>query len=511
MTQQHFDALVVGSGPNGLAAAITLAEQGRSVLVLEARHLPGGAVATEELTLPGFYHDTFSAVYPAAAASPVFARMPLDRHGLRWTHPPVAMAHPLPEGRAAALYRDVNQTAENLDRLSPDDGQRWKAFISPYLAHFSSMRGAMLSGFPPVRGAMQVLTTLKLADTLELARLVLLSARTLAAELFSSQDAAAWLYGSALHSDAPPQEAGSAIAAFYLKLLGHAAGWPSPEGGAGNLAGALVSYFRALGGQLRTGAAVERILIERQQVTGVVVEGGETFYAGIVIGNLTPHGLLRLTGEELPACYRKPLQRYRYGAPTLKIDWALAAPVPWEAAEARQAGTVHVGGSADTISQSLAQVQAGLIPDHPFLLLGQQSLADPTRAPSGKHTAWAYTHPPASINWSTDLDRYVERMEAEIERFAPGFRDSILARHVMSPADLEQRNRNLINGDVGAGSYTLDQLVFRPLPALSPYHTPIRGLYIASAATFPGAAVHGVAGDAAARLSLRETRVPRLW
>jgi phytoene dehydrogenase-like protein len=506
--QRHFDAIVVGSGPNGLAAAIALAEAGRSVLVLEARPVAGGAVATEELTLPGFLHDTFSSVYPAAAASPVFARMPLERYGLRWVHPPVAMAHPLPDGSAAALYRDVAQTAASLEQLAPGDGQRWQSFISPYVRHEATIRGALLSSFPPVNAGMRVLAALKLSGTLELARLLLLPATALAKEVFRSSGAAAWLYGSALHSDVALDDAGSAIAAFYLQFLGHAVGWPSPEGGAGNLAGALAGYLRALGGQICTDVPVERILVRRRRVVGVVARG-ETFHAGIVIGNLTPRGLLRLTGDALPTAYRLCLQRYRYGAPSLKLDWALDAPIPWQATAARHAGTVHVGGSAAELQAALAQQRAGLLPEHPFMLLGQQSLADPTRAPAGKHTAWAYMHPPPGIDWDAEQERYVEQMEAHIERYAPGFRQHILARHVLTPPEMERRNRSLINGDVGAGSYSLDQLIFRPLPALSPYRTPVRGLYLASAATFPGAAVHGVAGAAAARLALRDSRFGR--
>lgn len=511
MSRHDTDAVVIGSGPNGLSAAITLAERGRSVLVLERNNYLGGAVATEALTLPGFAHDTFSAVYPAAAASPVFARLPLERHGLQWSHPPIAMAHPLPEGRAAALYRDVERTAANLDDLAAGDGQRWYAFVSPYLKHFAAIRNVLLGEFPPVASGTRLLATFGVSGALDLTRLLLLPATALASELFSSQGAPAWLYGSALHSDVMLDAAGSAVAAFYLNLLGHGVGWPSPVGGAGSLANALASYLDALGGQTRTATPVERIIIERQRVIGVLTASGDLIRTPFVIANLVPRGLLHLAGAALPAAYRTRLQHYRYGAPTLKVDWALSAPIPWLAPEARQAGTIHVGGDAPALLHSLAQQQAGLIPDQPFLLLGQQSLADPTRAPPGQHTAWAYTHPPPGLDWTAERERYVERIEQHIEHYAPGFRNCILARYVLAPGDLEQRNPNLVNGDVGGGSYSLDQLVFRPLPALSPYATPIKGLYLASAATFPGAAVHGVAGHAAARLALRESRLPRLW
>jgi phytoene dehydrogenase-like protein len=506
----RYDAVVVGGGHNGLVAAITLAEHGRSVLVCEAEPRLGGAVATDELTLPGFRHDVFSAVYPAAAASPVLSRLPLERHGLRWVHPPVAMAHPLPGGRAAALYRDVERTAASLDALAPGDGRHWEAFATPYVEHFGALRATMLAGFPPIAGALRLTAGLRLSGILEFARLLLLPASALGAELFASEGARAWLYGSVLHGDVPPDESGSAIAGAYLNLLGHGAGWPSPEGGAGRLVDALVGHLHELGGQTRTQAPVEQVVAAGGRVRGVRLASGETVRADTVIGDLTPAGLVRLAGHALPADYVAKLGRFRPGPETIKVDWALSAPVPWEAEEVRRAGTVHVGGPADEILRSLRQQRAGALPDAPFLLFGQQSLADPTRAPAGQHTGWAYTHPPANVDWATETDRMVDRMEAQVERFAPGFRDRIIARHVLPPAGLEALNRNLRRGDVGAGSYALDQVVFRPLPKLFPYRTPIGGLYLGSASTFPGGATHGVPGHAAARLALAESRLRRL-
>jgi phytoene dehydrogenase-like protein len=269
-----------------------------------------------------------------------------------------------------------------------------------------------------------------------------------------------------------------------------------------------VSHLRELGGKLRTGATVTRIVAERGRVVGVEFEGGERVGARTVIADLMPGALVRVTGEALPDRYARALRRYRMGPATLKLDWALDGPIPWSAREAREAGTVHVGGSAGEVLQST--VMTGGLPERPFMLLGQQSLADPSRAPAGKHTAWAYTHGPQSLDWGSEQDRHVERMEAQVERFAPGFRDLIRARHVLGPADLQRRNANLVGGDVGGGSYSLDQVIFRPVPSLAPYRTPLRGLYLGSAATFPGGAVHGVPGRAAARLALAEARVRRL-
>ena len=508
LAPMSYDALVVGSGPNGLAAAVTLAQAGRRVLVLEAAERPGGALATEELTLPGFRHDTYSSVYPAGAASPVFARLPLERHGLRWIHPAACYAHPLDDGRAVVLYRDLQRTAESLDRVHPGDGERWGALAAPYLKHFDALRHSMLGGFPPVRGPLRLAAGLGPVGMLEFGRLVLIPAQALAEELFGDARTRAWLYGSALHSDVPVTAAGSGIAGAYMNLLGHGVGWPSPEGGAGRLADALVSHLGELGGAVRTAASVESIAVERNRIVGVELAGGERLTAPVVIADVMPGALATLAGDALAPGYSRALRRYRYGPATLKVDWALDGQIPWLAQEVRQAGTVHLLGSPPEVLQRAAI--AGTLPERPFILLGQQSIADPSRAPAGKHTAWAYTHGPHSVDWETERDRHVERIEEQVERFAPGFRERILARHVLGPADLERRNPNLVNGDVGGGSNSLDQLFFRPVPSLVPYRTPLRGLYLGSAATFPGGGVHGVPGHAAARVALAESRVSRL-
>jgi phytoene dehydrogenase-like protein len=496
------EAVVIGAGPNGLAAAIRLAEHGVAVTVLEAADAPGGAVRTEELTLPGYRHDTFSSVYPAAAASPVFARMPLAAHGLEWVHPGACMAHPLPDGSALALYRDLDATARGLDRRHAGDGERWTRFARPYLDAFGAVRNMMLAGFPPVGGALQLLGKAGPRPTLGFTGLLAGSAEGLARRLFEDDGARAWLYGAAMHGDAPPGAAGSAVSGFYLNLLGHAVGWPSPRGGAARLIDALVAYLASLGGTIVTGARVERIVAAAGRVTGVGVAGGTERPAAAVIADVMPRALAAMAGSALAGWYRAGLRHYAYGPATVKLDWALDGPIPWQAAEAREAGTVHVGGSEAEMLASLAEGERG-VPARPFLLLGQQSIADPTRAPAGGHTAWAYTHAPQGCAGELAGPRHVEAIEEQIERFAPGFRDRTLARHVLGPADMEARNANLVGGDVGGGSYRLRQAVFRPLPKLSPYATPLRGLYLGSAATFPGGAVHGVPGDAAARAALK--------
>jgi phytoene dehydrogenase-like protein len=497
-------ALVIGSGPNGLAAAITLARAGVAVTVLEAAPRAGGAVATEALTLPGFAHDTFSAVYPAGAASPVFERWPLAEHGLRWIDPEACYAHPLPDGRAIALYRDLERTADGLEELGAGEGEAWRRFAAPLVDRFDAVRHTLLSGFPPLAGAARLLAGLGPVRAAALGRLAPMPATTFAARLFAAPAARAWLYGSALHADVALGRRGSALTAAYLNLLGHGRGWPSPEGGAGRLATALVAYLGALGGTVRTGAEVVAIASRRGRVTGVRLAGGEGLDAGLVIADTMPGALLALTAGGLPGRYVRALDRYRPGPATLKVDWALDGPIPWTAASARRAGTVHVGG--DEAELLAASARPAVAPAAPFLLLGQQSIADPSRAPEGRHTAWAYTRQPPGRTWTEAATaEAVERIEAQVDRFAPGFGARILARHVLTPPDLERRNRNLVDGDVGGGSYALPQLIFRPRPALNPYRTPMRGLYLGSAAAFPGGGVHGVPGHAAARAALAAT------
>jgi phytoene dehydrogenase-like protein len=334
-------------------------------------------------------------------------------------------------------------------------------------------------------------------------------ATMLAHRIFTASGSCAWLLGAAAHGDVPVSAAGSALAGFYLNLLGHAAGWPSPRGGAQALTDALVAHLDALGGEVICDASVERIESSAGRATGVVLAGGTRHEATVVLADVMPNALLAMAGDVLSGWYRSGLVRFRPGPATLKLDWALDGPIPWTATVARAAGTVHVGGDEDATVASLDQARSGL-PERPFLLLGQQSLADPSRAPAGKHTAWAYTHAPASLSAKLGSAQHVDAVERQVERFAPGFRERILARHVLGPADLQSRDANLVNGDVGGGSYRGLQSVFRPLPKLSPYRTPLEGLFLCSAAAYPGGAVHGVPGDAAARAALASLQPGRV-
>ena len=360
---------MIGAGPNGLAAAIRLAENGHPVTVLEAADKPGGAVRTEELTLPGFRHDTFSAVYPAGAASPVFARMPLERHGLRWIHPDACYAHPLAGGRAVALFRDVDRTAASLDAVRAGDGARWRAFVAPLLDSFDAVRATMLGAFPPIGGAAALVRDLGPVGAARFAAALAGSAQGLGHRLFEGDGSRAWLYGSAAHGDVPMTGAGSAAAAMYLNLMGHAVGWPSPAGGAERLTDALVGYLRERGGEIRTGTLVVAIEAVRGRVTGVALAGGERIATDLVIADVMPHALAELAGEALSPGYRALLRRYRYGPATVKVDWALDAPIPWEAPEARGAGTVHVAGDEAELLQTLATGRHR-VPDRPYLLVG---------------------------------------------------------------------------------------------------------------------------------------------
>ena len=335
-------------------------------------------------------------------------------------------------------------------------------------------------------------------------RLLSGSAVGLGSRLFAGDGSRAWLYGAAMHGDTPPSGAGSGIAAFYLNLLGHAVGWPSPRGGAQRLTDALVAYLHSLGGREQTGANVEQITATGGRVRGVGVSGGQEYRAGVVIADVMPHALVAMTGDALSGWYRAALRRYVYGPATLKVDWALDGPIPWTNPEVRERGTVHVAGGEQELLSAIADSAHGL-PGRPFLLLGQQSIADPGRAPAGQAHGLGLYARAADRRLASLAEGHVQAVEEQIERFAPGFRDLILARHVLTPADLQARNANLVNGDVGGGSYTLRQAVFRPIPSLSPYRTPLRGLYLGSAATFPGGAVHGVPGDAAARAALRHS------
>jgi phytoene dehydrogenase-like protein len=466
------DAVVVGAGPNGLAAAITLAREGWSVRVLEAAGTPGGGSRTAELTLPGYRHDVCSAVHPMAAASPFLRGLDLAARGVRLIHPDAPLAHPLDGGRAAILEGRVEATAAGLGA----DAGAWRRLFGPL--------GESLDGLlPDLLGPLRPLP----AHPLALARfgaLALLPAATLARLAFRGERARALFAGIAAHSILPLSRPVSSAAALLLGAMGQTAGWPIVAGGSGELAAALAAELEGLGGEIECGRPV--------------ASTSDLPSARAILLDLHPRGVLAVAGERLPPGYRRRLQRYRGGPGVFKLDWALRGPIPWRAPECARAASVHVGGGMDEIAAGEAEVWRGGHPERPFVILSQPSLFDPSRAPAGGHTAWGYCHVPAG----SPVDM-TARIEAQIERFAPGFRDLVLARAATPPAALEAYDGNYVGGDIAGGVQDLGQLFTRPVARLDPYSTPDPGLWICSASTPPGGGVHGMCGYHAARSVLR--------
>ncbi len=471
MNEIIYDAVVVGAGPNGLAAAVELARNGYSVAVLEAEDTIGGGVRSAELTMPGFVHDLGSAIHPLGYASPFFKQLPLEEHGLEWVHPPAPLAHPFDGGSAAVLERSVDETA---DTLGPDAG-----------AYCRLMRGIVADTDRIIEAFLGDPSLLRhpLAFAASATRAVR-SAAGFARDFFEGEKARGLFAGNAAHSFLSMEQSPSAMFGLVLSTLGHAVGWPFPKGGSQKLADALASYLRSLGGEIHTGFRVCSV--------------DEVPRTRAVIFDVTPRQLLDIAGEHFTGRYRRALKRYRYGPGVFKVDFALDDIIPWEARECLRAGTVHLGGTLDDISVGEAAVARGEHPERPFVLLAQQSLFDETRAPEGKHTVWAYCHVPNGSGFDM-----TDRIEAQIERFAPGFRERILAKATAGPAELQQQNANLVGGDINGGVMDLRQLVARPSLRIDPYSTPAMGLYICSSSTPPGGGVHGMNGFLAARSALR--------
>jgi phytoene dehydrogenase-like protein len=465
------DVCVVGAGPNGLAAAITLARAGQSVLVLEGHETIGGGMRTAELTLPGYRHDVCSAVHPMAVASPFFRSIPLGAFGLEWVYPPVPLAHPLDDGTAVVLERSLECTARALGT----DGDAYRRLMAPFVVGWDCLMHEFLG---PLRFPRHPLLFLRFGLK------ALLPAALLARRTFAGERARALFAGLAAHAIMPLDHPLTSGFGLMLGLLGHAVGWPFPRGGSGALAEALGGYLESLGGEILTGNPV-RSIYDLPRVRAALLD-------------VTPRQLLRLAGRRLPPLYRWQLGRYRYGPGVFKVDWALDGPIPWRAAACARAGTVHLGGTLDEIVAGEQAAWRGPAPERPFVLLAQPSMFDPTRAPEGKQAIWAYCHVP---NGSTE--DMTERIEAQVERFAPGFRNRILARSTLAPAALQQYNPNDVGGDINGGVADLWQFYARPAVRLDPYRTPLPWLYLCSASTPPGGGVHGMCGYSAARSALR--------
>jgi phytoene dehydrogenase-like protein len=485
----QYDAVVIGAGPNGLAAAITLARTGYSVIVYEAAERIGGGCRSKELTLPGFVHDVCSAIHPYAIASPFFQTLPLERYGVEWVHAPVPLAHPLSDGRAAVLERAL----DDLPTLGRD-AAAWRQVFAPQVAHWDAIADGALGPLRPLRQMSHPVRSISLA---RFGLYALQSASGLAGRVFTEEPARALFAGIAAHSMLPLEQIPTAAAGVLMGTLAHTVGWPVARGGSQRMVDALAAYLRDLGGQIVTGTPVSAL--------------SELPQARTILADVTPRQLLALAGDALPARYQMQLARYRYGPGVFKIDYALDGPVPWLNGEVQRAATVHVGGTLPEIAASERAAWRGEHAERPFVLVAQQSLFDPTRAPDGKQTLWAYCHVPSG----SDVDM-TERIETQIERFAPGFRDRVLARHTMTAAQMQAYNSNYVGGDINGGVFDLTQLFTRPVitPNISnPYATPVPGLYLCSSATPPGGGVHGLCGYFAARAALRDVfgKDARAW
>jgi phytoene dehydrogenase-like protein len=464
-----YDAVVVGAGPNGLAAAVTIAEAGRSVLVVEASERPGGGATSAELTIPGVVHDVCSAVHPLSATSPFLRSLPLDRHGLEWAFPEIDLAHPLDDGTAVLLSRSLDHTATSLG----PDGDAWRGLVEPLITRWRAITDGVLAPLVPPR------------HPLAMARFALAGARSAEAigKRFAAGRGDALLAGLAAHSCVRLDHPFTAGLGLVLGVAGHVDGWPVARGGTQAISDALVSYLRSLGGELKTGHRVSAL----DQLPD----------ARVYLLDLGPQAAVTLLGARASSAIARRTRRFRYGAGVCKVDYALSAPVPWTATEARRAGTLHLGGSMAEIAESEKTVTSGRAATRPFVLVSQPTVCDPTRAPAGVHTLWAYSHVPAA----SGLDASAA-IEQQIERFAPGFRDIVIARSVRTTTDLEASNPNLVGGDIAGGSLDGLQLIARPRLTLQPYRLG-DGAYLCSASTPPGAGVHGMCGHHAARAALR--------
>jgi phytoene dehydrogenase-like protein len=463
---------VVGSGPNGLAAAITLARAGHRVTVYEAQPQAGGGLRSAALTLPGFTHDVCATAHPLATASPFFKNVDLGRHGLDFVHSAAPLAHPFDDRDALLLHRSI---ADTTAQLTPHDARAYRELFAPFVENAGALVDDLVG---PLRMPRHPLAAVRFGVS------ALRSARSLAAHHFDDDDTRALFCGIAAHAMVPLDSPATAAVGLVLAMLGHAVGWPFARGGTQRIADALIAELRTLGGEVVTD----------HEVTDV----DALHDAGAILLDLTPRQVLRVAGKRLPALYRRQLQRYRYGAGAFKLDWALDGPIPWRDPRCLQAGTLHLAGGSQELIDAEAAVGRGEHPEKPLVLLCQPSIADPTRAPAGKHTAWAYCHVPNGSQ--VDMTAHIE---GQVERFAPGFSERILERSVLSPADMQRRNANMIGGDINGGLQNLRQLFTRPAIRINPYTTPDRRIYICSSSTPPGGGVHGISGMYAARIALK--------
>ncbi|WP_122818085.1 phytoene desaturase family protein [Nocardioides pantholopis] len=520
-----YDAVVVGSGPNGLVAANHLLDRGWSVLVLEAQPHVGGAVHSDRSVDPDFVHDMFSAFYPLAHASPHVQAMRLEEHGLEWVHAPAVLGHPRPDGSWAVLHRDRAVTAGLLEDAHAGDGEAWLDLCAQWDRIGGQLIGALLSPFPPVRNGLGMLARLRSVGGLSFVRTLLLPAVELGRNRFGGSGAPLLIAGNSGHADIPLDSPGSGLMGLMMTMLGQTVGFPVPRGGSGGLAEALARRFTSGGGEIRCSAEVVAIDVEGGRARAVrTADERYTARHAVVADVSAPRLFGGLVAEEhLPDRVVRGMREFRMDPGTVKVDWALDGPVPWATPPPYAPGTVHVADSVDQMSEALSQVSAHAIPAQPFMLAGQMTTTDPSRSPAGTESLWAYTHVPqhstrdagdGSVRgvWdSADCERFADRMQERFERLAPGFGSRVRARRVLGPRELEARNANLIGGAVGGGTAQLHQeLIFRPVPGLGRAETGIGGLYLGSASAHPGGGVHGACGMNAARAALAHARVRRL-
>ncbi|CRZ18434.1 phytoene desaturase family protein [Mycolicibacterium neworleansense] len=509
MIRDTADAVVIGAGHNGLVAAAMLADAGWDVVVLEAQPVPGGAVKSAEL-FPGYVSDLYSAFYPLSVVSPALAALHLEDHGLQWTHAPAVVGHArsADDDDAPVIYRELDRTASELERRTPGDGRRWYALFEQWEQIRDGLISALFAPFPPVRGVVGLLRALGTAEALRLAHALLLPAGVLADRLFIGDAARLLLLGNAMHADVPIDAPGSGVMGYLLLMMAQDRGWPVPVGGAGQLATALVNRARSAGARIECDRRVERIEVSGGRAVAVhTADGASVRVRRAVIADTSAPRLYRdlLPVQAVPAAVTESMSHFVWDTPVLKVNYALDAPVPWKSKSLNDAGTVHLGADRDGLIRWMADLNTATLPEHPFMLFGQMSTADPSRSPAGAESAWAYTHLPRELADDASAERLAETVSQVLEDHAPGFADHVVATSIQRPSDLQAGDANLHTGAVNGGTSQLfQQLIFRPAPGFGRAETPVPNVYLGSAGATPGGGVHGICGRNAARAALAD-------
>jgi phytoene dehydrogenase-like protein len=519
------DAVVIGAGPNGLVAANLLVDAGWEVLVLETQATVGGAVRSDRSLDDDFVHDTFSSFYPLATASTTIRALNLERYGLTWVHAPAVLGNPLPSGDWALLHRHREQTAAGLDQQTPGDGEAWMSLCRQWDHVGADVVEALLTPLPPVRSTARLFAKLPWVGGAAFVKMLVRPARSLCQQLFDGPEARQLVAGNALHADIAMDAPGSGLMGWLLAMLGQHEGFPVPQGGAGELSGALARRFGAKGGRTRCSTRADMVLVDRGTATGVVTSHGDTIRArrAVVADVVAPtlYGGL-VDWSNLPDRLHRHMEGFDWDPGTFKVDWALDGPIPWRNPPPAAPGTVHVADSLEDLATAQMQVSGGAVPERPFLLVGQMTTTDPTRSPRGTESVWAYTHVPHQVVYdagggeitgawnAADNERMADRMQARIEEYAPGFGARVRVRRILSPRDLESLDENLVGGSLNGGTSSMhQQVVLRPTPGTGRAETPVRNLYLASASAHPGGGVHGACGSNAARAALFHDRLSR--